>query len=200
MKNFLKHASITINVILFIIILFMQYCRHCPEQKPCPDCNDSIVVLPGDSIILKGDTVYRPTPADTIYKPITQWQQVDTAKILEDYFASYAYNLKIWDDSNASIMCYVETNKNKVVKYVPSGKITPHNTVTHHYHTIVEPYEEHRKVFLGGGLSYNWYDTAMSAHVSAAYLTKKQQELTLTVDPFLKRVDITTKFLIRFKK
>ena len=199
MKNFVKNTSLVINLILFLVVLFMQYCRHCPEQKPCPDCNDSVVVItPHDTIFTKGDTIYYPKPADTLHDSIPVWIPVDTAAILKDYYTKYKYDLPIWNDSNAKINCYLETYRNQVFKYKVSGSIIPHNKEYHHYHTIVEPEKPRIKGFLGGGLQYSMPDTTMSLHIAAGLLTKKNNLLYLTYDPFIKVITFDTDFIIRF--
>ena len=167
--DFLKSNKIIVYFAFFALFLAFSYisgCVHGRKTKVCPTITQSVII--------KHDTVTRTikdsypeyiTRTDTIIFTQLFPQEVDTAFILKDYFATHVYN-RFWQDSllRVDLTDYITQNKSikNIFKYNilrPSQIITNtiDNSVTYNsYLTLGFGLPIKDITYINLNANYNW--------------------------------------------
>lgn len=127
----------------------MTFIHSC--NKPQPQSESST-----KTIILRYDTVIHEVLSHTIYEHDSSKVMIehipDTGKLVQDYFTQRTFTDSLKDSSiEASYSATIWKNSFYNPKF--TYKLTRPQTIINQ--TIVEPYEPHYKVYIGGFLSYN---------------------------------------------
>jgi hypothetical protein len=128
----MKNLPVILIVVIFILFGYITYLQ---EFKGCPECSNEVIIE--RDTILKDTTIY-------VYKTIisepeiiieldTFWEyhNVDTTKILSDYFKTRIYRDTLKNDTSAFIKIEETITQNKITKrdlFFKNRRITAINT------------------------------------------------------------------------
>ena len=167
MKKYFGNIQTLLIVVLVVIILLMRNC-----SKNITEVVDPIVIT---KVEIKYDTITRDVPAyipkyitRIVTKTDTVTRKIDTASILEDYFATYVYEDKQALDS-LTLTISDSISQNKIISRSLNYKlIYPTTTITN------EIYLNNREFYWGVGLQGNMGQLNYLG-TEFIYRTKKKQ-------------------------
>ena len=143
----MKYFKELIILGLVCVIIFTRSCAPSPPEE------EPRIVLRVDTVYVEKPIekrVYVPSKTKIIYDTVYKYQDVDTAAVLKDYFATKIYNdtIKIGDIGYVAIKD--EISENAIVNRTSIGVYTcPEITKTI---TITQPEKKVNKVFAGFAL------------------------------------------------
>lgn len=122
------------------------------------------------------DTVYHPQPynvyipADTVYRYLTKFREVDTAAILKDYYLVRQYNLDFSNDTIGVFKVYADVGQNKLLK--ANSFIQPiiknvyrETTVTQYKTKLLQPF-----VIVGTSPKFDFQKATIGIDLKQRYL------------------------------
>lgn len=165
-------TKIIISVAAVLVILGLTFFggyRFYHKIHPCaPAVSDTIIVHDTTTYIIHDTIPYYVSILDTIYVPKEIPQNVDTAKILKNYFSTYVYD-RSWtakDTLEVTIKDYISQNKsiNNEFKY---KILLPQTTIINNVDNSV-----HYTKYLYGGLNVPFKDLK-TMEIEALYAFRK---------------------------
>lgn len=193
----MKKIPWLIILILIAVIIFQRSCSNCD----CPEFEviTEKVIVPGDSVIIEKEVpvpepYYISSPPDTVTEYL--YHEVDTGRILANYFLKRFYQDTLKDDSSAFIRHDFTIYRNRMTKSKLFFQNRRAKTVLKQE---LRPNAERKAKFYGGlaiGRKYNEFGAGLSLALS----TKKDDLYTLTYDVINKDVYFSVFWKVRFKK
>lgn len=179
-----------LSIILALILVFMQMCRHCPK------CADATIVS-DTAYVHDSFPKYIPVSTPVPYAVITTDtipSNVDTIAILKDYFAKYLYSQTIADTS-ISVTISDTISQNKIAGRGFSYQILrPQQIITNT--TIIA--DKKFKAYVGLGFTYANSAVGFAPHLLLQ--TKKDVIYGVGYDVVNKGVMGSAYFKIKLKK
>ena len=111
-----KTLAISPWIAIIILLIYIGSCTHRGKCKPEIITKDSIVTVNTvDSFPVQGKTVYYPSPYEVV-KPVIQYKDVDSAKIIQNYLTENKYKFNI-SDSTGNIDVFLSVQYNQLKSY-----------------------------------------------------------------------------------
>lgn len=184
-------AQNVIIVVLVIVIIFMQECRHCPKST--------------ETKVEVHDTTYKHFPPETLTVEKPHWYKVettdtipanvDTLAIIKDYLAKYYYVQTI-KDTNLSVTITDTVTQNKIAGRGFSYQILKTQQIITNTTTITPA----TKTKMFAGLQLNGSKTQFGFAPSLAIETKKEHLYAIGYDVLNGSIQGSLYFKIKLKK
>jgi hypothetical protein len=111
-----KILTIAPWIAIIILLIYIGSFTHRGKCKPEIITKDSILeVHTVDSFPVQGKTVYYPSPYEVV-KPVIQYKDVDSAKIIQNYLTENKYKFNI-SDSTGNIDVFLSVQYNQLKSY-----------------------------------------------------------------------------------
>ena len=165
-----------IIILILLGVIFLQ--RECTPSLDYPDSPEVIYDTVFDTIVYS-TTVYIPQP---VYRDTgsTHWRllPVDTLQILSDYFARFAYQDTLQNDSNAIIVVTDTISQNRITYRHPQITLFPH--LIRETTVVKLPSPIRRKLFVGLNIGRNPHQFSLAP--TLMYLSRKQTAYSFSYD------------------
>ncbi|MDL2312429.1 hypothetical protein LJC68_06090 [Bacteroidales bacterium OttesenSCG-928-B11] len=155
--------------LIFVILLFSVFFVSCPRIGNEVGTKSVRTVVRIDTVKIR-DTVYHPVPYKVVETPIPA--EIDTAKIIEDYFTEKHYSIA-YSDSLIEGTTQIKLLENRVEVALLDYQILQKHTITN-----IEKVRDNRfGIHVGGSLNYHIPDKRFGLEVNASFQIKSHQIL-----------------------
>ncbi len=197
----MKTAPWIIIIVLIVLLVIQRECHRCPE---CPEIEQvssqsttTNVVVPGDSIVIKGDTVWLDAKPVIIIDTVFEQLPIDTNAILADYYARKQGRWILVDDTSLFVAINFEVYKNRLQWVVPEtqNRRPVLVQINETYNLYQEVIKARNKYF--GGIGIGRSPESFGLAPSLALLNRKNNLYSLSYDVLNKDFYFTIYFQLR---
>ncbi len=187
-----KFISLIAIVVLMATIFIQRSCQRCPE---CPEATHSSTEVWFYDTARIVTRIPVPYPVKELV-PVNVPAVIDSLAVFKAYYTRFVFDRILKDDSTAFVRVIDTLSQNKFTgSSMEFINRRPTQIITHTT-TLAKPVN---KVFVGPMVGATM-DGKLAFGGSAVFVSKRDNAYGLTVDPFARRVEVSSLWKISFRK